>query len=356
MLALTLASGALAQDPRGVDPRAANPLAGQPLFVDPVEPSWKHWRSFQKRGKRHSASLMWRVAREPKFRWFGRFTHNVRKTVHAYTARARRQGALPLLAVLRHQGKECHSRYLAGGSAEDARTRRWYRKFARAVGSRRVVIAFEPDSLGTVECLARSRRKARYRLLRYGVERLAALPNATVYIEAGASDWQSAARMARKLRRVGVAKVRGFMLNVTHFDWTAANVRYGRELSRRLGGKHFIVNTSANGRGPVHYRRRIGGRRRRVNVFCHPLYRGLGPPPTTQTGDLLADGYLWISRPGYSSGKCNGGPLPIGKWWPKRALALAKNATSRLSPPAGTRYGFRRGELSLRQVAGDQLP
>ena len=58
-------------------------------------------------------------------------------------------------------------------------------------------------------------------MLRYGVDVLSKLPNATVYIEAGASDWESPARTAKLLRQVGVAKVRGFMLNVTHYDWTA---------------------------------------------------------------------------------------------------------------------------------------
>ncbi|CAN5594240.1 glycoside hydrolase family 6 protein [soil metagenome] len=354
-LAATLAPSALAQDYRGVSPAAPNPLAGERLFVDPFEPSQRHWRSFRNRGKRGSAAAMWKVAREPKFRWFGRFTHNVSKTVRAYTGRARRQGSVALMSVMRHQGKACHSRYLAGGRAEDARTRRWYRKFARAVGSKRVVIAFEPDSLGTVECLAPHWREARYELLRYGVERLAALPNATVYIEAGASDWISARRMASRLRRAGVAKVRGFMLNVTHFDWTRNNVRYGRELSRRLGGKHFIVNTAANGRGPVHYRKRFGGRNRRVNVWCHPLYRGLGRAPTTQTAHPAADAYLWISRPGYSSGACNGGPKRAGDWWPRRALALVRWATDWLGPRRSLRFGHSRGKLSLRDVAGDQL-
>lgn len=342
-------------DPQAVSPSAPNPLEGQPFFVDPVEPSWKHWRSFRNRGKTGLAARMRTIAEQPKFRWFGRFNHNVAKTVHAYIGRARARNQVALMTVMRHQGRECHSRYLGGGAAEDAKTRRWYRKFARAVGSRRVVIAFEPDSLGTIECLARHRRQARYDLLRYGVERLARLPNATVYIEAGASDWQSAKRMAGKLRRVGVAKVRGFMLNVTHHDWTLNNVRFGDQVSRRLGGKHFIVNTASNGRGPVYYRKRIGGRNRRVTVWCHPLLRGLGPPPTTDTASSQADAYLWISRPGYSSGACNGGPPRAGDWWPKRALSMSRWATTWVRPPRGTRWGHRRGMLSLRNVAGDQL-
>ena len=117
-----------------------------------------------------------------------------------------------------------------------------------------MVIAFEPDSLGTIDCLARSRRDDRLRLLRYGVSALAKLPNATIYLEAGASDWENAKRTAKQLRAIGIAKVRGFMLNATHYDWTKANIRHGLAISRRVGGKHFIINTAENGRGPVHYK------------------------------------------------------------------------------------------------------
>jgi cellulase/cellobiase CelA1 len=88
------------------------------------------------------------------------------------------------------------------------------------------------------------------------------------------------------------------------------------------------------------------------NVWCHPLRRGLGPPPTTATHHPKLDGYIWINRPGYSGGSCNGGPLPVGSWWPERALELARYATHWISPPDGTRFGlFRR--YSIRELAGD---
>ena len=141
------------------------------------------------------------------------------------------------------------------------------------IGNDRVVIAFEPDSLGTIDCLARSRRDDRLRLLAHGVDVLSKNPNATIYIEAGASDWESARRTAKQLRAVGVSKVRGFMLNATHYDWTAANIQHGLEISRLTGGKHFIVNTAENGRGPVHYKANNG---RRITVWCNPGRRGLG--------------------------------------------------------------------------------
>ncbi len=78
---------------------------------------------------------------------------------------------------------------------------------------------------------------------------LSQLPNATIYLEAGASDWEPAKRTAKQLRFIGIDKVRGFMLNVTHHDWTRSNIQHGLDISRRVGGKPFVINTSYNGRG-----------------------------------------------------------------------------------------------------------
>jgi endoglucanase len=95
-----------------------------------------------------------------------------------------------------------------------------------------------------------------------------------------------------------------------------------------------VISTSFNGRGPVHSWQMIAGHRRRVNVWCHPPRRGLGPAPTTGTANRKADAYLWIGRPGYSAGACNGGPLPVGTWWPARALMYARYATNWVFPPS----------------------
>lgn len=112
------------------------------------------------------------------------------------------------------------------------------------------------------------------------------------------------------------------------------------------GGKHFVVSTSFNGHGPVHFNR--GGRR--INVWCHPLRRGLGPKPSTDTlRPDRVDAYLWIGRPGFSGGSCNGGPLPVGSWWGQRAVMLSNYATEWVRPPAGTKNGWR-NRYSLRQL------
>jgi endoglucanase len=342
-------------DPRGVTPGSPNPLQGLTFFVDPTEPAWMKWRSFKRRGMNYSAGLIWKVAGQPRFRWFGRWTRPRMKTkVRQFLncVKVLQPGAVPLMTVMRHQGKACHKRYTAGGRREDARTRKWYRKFAAAVGSARVVIAFEPDSLGTIDCLKRSRRKARMKLLAYGVKVMSRLPNATVYLEGGASDWESAKRTAWQLRSIGIRRVRGFMLNVTHYAWTASNIKHGLQISRLTGGKPFIISTAFNGRGPVHYRRYSGRHQWRViNVWCHPLKRGLGPTPTTRTHHPKVDAYLWIGRPGYSGGSCNGGPLPVGSFWTERALMFGQYATNWIRPPSGTRNGHF-GRYSLAELGG----
>jgi endoglucanase len=365
-LAIAAPTAAAQLDPRGVDPLSPNPLVGAQWFVDKTwAPQYDQYQRYARRGQAGNATLMAKIALQPQFKWFGRWNQDDKGGTYGaarnYVERVQEEqpGSVPQIAILRHQGKACHKRYTAGGVAEDQRTMRWYEQFAAGIGDARVVIGFEPDSLGTIDCLAPSRRKARLDMLRHGVDVLSKLPNATIYVEAGASDWEPAARTAKQLNYIGVHKVRGFMLNVTHEDWTAANVRHGLEISRLTGGKHFIVNTSDNGRGPVHYRRWISRKPkiwRRVTVWCHPLKRGLGPAPTA-TPSLRpdkVDGYFYIGRPGYSGGSCNGGPLPIGSWFEGRALDMARNATEWVSQPPGYVNGWPSGSYTARQLAGDQ--
>ena len=331
-------------DPRGTNPGSPNPLAGLSLYVNNInDDPYDDMVAFRRRGQHGNADLMARIATRPRGVWFGRFTRpnfadKVRNFINC--AQWMQPGSVPQMVVMRHIGQQCNPRYTAGGVAEDNRTMRWYDEFARNVGDARVIIAFEPDSIGTIDCLAKHRRAARKLVLRYGVDVMSKLPNASVYLEATASDWKSPAWTARMLRYLGVHKVRGFMVNVTHFDWTMNNIRYGYQVSRRIGGKPFVVSTSYNGRGPVHYRTRVGGRIRRINVFCNVRYRGLGPVPTTNTGFAKVDAFLWLNRPGISgAGSCNGAPKD-GVWWPARAMMYARYATDWLRPAPGTKHGF----------------
>jgi endoglucanase len=322
------------------------------------------WAKWKRAGETDKANTIWKLAREPRFRWFGKFTApRMQKKIRGYLDRVQcdQPGTVPLMVVMRHQGKGCSGTYRAGGEAEDRRTMSWYDDFVQAVGDARVVIAFEPDSLGTVDCLAYDRRKARLDVLRYGVNVLSRLPNATIYLEAGASDWEPAARTAKQLRYIGINKVRGFMLNVTHHDWTRANIQHGLEISRMVGGKHFIINTSYNGRGPLHYRSGSTGRSTsgaRSTCGATPACAAWARRPRRQTANPLVDAYMYINRPGYSAGSCNGGPLRWAPGGPERALMYASTRPTgcprRPAPSTGssctTRSAARRVRLSRAHV------
>ena len=321
-------------DWHAADPAAPNPLLNQNWYVDTVAaPAWRSYRTLKRAGKAHEADLMMKIARNPQFKWWGRWagSTNPHKALAWWLDRMDKQqpGAVPQLVVARHEGKKCSPTYQGGGPRGDAQYRKWIRHFAGTIGDRRVVIAFEPDSLGTVDCLAKSRRKARYEMLRYGVDVLSQLPNATIYLEGGASDWEQPKVVARKLRPIGVSKVRGFMVNATHKDYTKNNIQHCVDVSRLLGGKHCIINTSHNGNGPLHFRKWIDRSRhlwRTINVWCNPPNEALGPQPGTDTmRPDVVDSYMWIERPGYSNGTCNGGPK-TGAWWKERALLLARRA------------------------------
>jgi len=311
------------QNPGAGDP---NPLVGQKWWDQNTKwnLTWKSVYELLAAGRIEDATLVYKLAAQPQFRWWGQWEKPLTSKVKGSLASIDKTapGAVPLMVSMRHQGKACNSRYMAGGAAEDAAYKRWVDEFAGAIGDREVVIAFEPDSMGTIECLAKSRRSARLKMLAYGVDALSRLPRATVYIDAGASDWQGVPTMARKLRAVGVAKVRGFMLNATHQATNASNISYGEQLSRKLGGKHFIVNTSHNGNGPMYQRKGD----KRGTVWCNPPNAAAGVPPTTDTGHPLVDAFLWVERPGFSNGACNGGPPRVGDWWLERALQMARRA------------------------------
>ena len=329
MLLLAATSPGLA---RGAAPDDPNPLEGVTFYNDHESPAWLQWEAYRRTGQTSKADLIWRIAREPRAVWVGTFTRpNFNVKIRRIIDSAKAQGSVPIITVMRAEANSCAPGYTGGCSAEDAATRAWYDRLAQAIGADRVVIAFEPDSLGTIDCLVAGRRDDRLRLLRYGVNALTALPNATVYLEAGASDWEPARRTAAQLRQIGVAGARGFMLNTTHYDWTSANIKHGLQISRRTGGKPFVINTAQNGRGPVHYRR--GGRR--INIWCNPGLRGLGPPPTTATAHPKVDAYLWLNRPGYAQ-SCQGREI---EWYPPRALTYARFATDWERPPPGTRFG-----------------
>jgi endoglucanase len=120
-----------------------------------------------------------------------------------------------------------------------------------------------------------------------------------------------------------VSEIQGFFVNSTHFDWTSHEIRYGEEISRLTGGKHFVVNTAENGRGPLIPRNRV---KEGNEILCDPPGRGLGPLPTFNTGYPNVDAFAWIAYPGRSGGACRPGAPATGVFWPQLAVQLVRHA------------------------------
>lgn len=293
-----------------VSPNAAGDvLARVRLFVNPSSPAARQaaaWKS----ARPADAAKMRYIAEQPVAAWFGNWTANVRDAVNAVVSRASSENAVPVLVAYDIPHRDCGG-YSAGGASDIDAYAGWIRDFARGLSGRHAVVVLEPDAVAQSSCLAPAARGDRYAMLRGAVTTLEQA-GAFVYLDAGNAHWVSPSDMASRLRAAGIDQADGFSLNVSNFISTAENVAYGNELSRRLGGKHYVIDTGRNGAGGT-----------ADHQWCNPAGQSLGVAPTTHTGMGNVDALLWIKQPGESDGTCNGGPK-AGQWWPEYALGLAQ--------------------------------
>lgn len=313
--ALFLAAGALAASPRiaiaadGSDP--VNPIARARFYVTPGTHAARQaadWR----RSRPQDAALMERIARQPQATWFGGWNRDVRADVDGLVSAAAAQGALPVLVAYNIPQRDC-GQHSAGGARGADGYRRWIRAFAAGIRNRAAVVILEPDATMVTDCLRPAAREERFRLLGEAVDVLKAA-GATVYVDGGSATYGRPEEMAARLRASGIARADGFALNVSNFIGTPRVIAAGEQLSRLLGGKHFVIDTSRNGAGTA-----------TGHDWCNAQGQALGAAPTTRTGHALVDAFLWIKHPGESDGTCNGGPQ-AGGWWADYALSLARRA------------------------------
>ena len=295
---------------------ATDPLAGAKFFVDPEDEA-------SMAAKRNRAISV--IADQPGAARFGAFSYpDASHAVSTFLARAQYEqpGTVPILTTYMLVDGHCGN--WSDPPGRQAAYHNWVEGLAQGIGDYRAVLAFEQDSLITAGCLSRHGLAVRMAELRDAINVLAAnCPNLVVYLDAGAADALSATRAAQLLKEAGVAKIQGFFLDATHFDWTSREIKYGQQISRLTGGKHFIVSTGESGKGPlVPPNRVLGGN----EVLCNPPGRGLGPKPTTNTGYRDVDAFVWLDNPGGSSGACVPGAPKAGVYWPQYALMLIKNA------------------------------
>ncbi|HWF24350.1 MAG TPA: glycoside hydrolase family 6 protein [Solirubrobacteraceae bacterium] len=320
---------AFARDPRnplglGADSRsAANPLAGARFFAD-------YFQSLPGR-----AALAWSasnplaaakvavIAREPNVQRFGAWNGAYPGwNVASYLNRAAAEdpGAVPMISTYRIVSGHCG--HWSDPPLAQAAYHTWITSLAEGIGSHPAVLFLEMDSLITAGCLSPAGVTVRMHELRDAISVLANDPHLVVYLDVGAADALPARYAAGLLRRAGIAHIQGFFLNSTHFDWTSREIRYGEQISRLVGGKHFVVNTAENGQGPLRPRHVA---RQGNEVLCDPVGRGLGPLPTASTGYAKVDAFAWIANPGVSGGQCRAGAPPSGAFWPALALELVRH-------------------------------
>jgi hypothetical protein len=306
---------------------AGNPLAGRPwgVYQGRGDQAWQPYAAATGTRKQ----LLAKIALRPKAKWFGAWIPNtqVADKVRAYVAasQAGNPEALVQLTLFAMKPWEHDACKRLPTAAEQASYADWTNRVADAIGDAHAAVVLQPD--GPFALCAPGGSTVPSSMIAASAQRLSALPNTSVYIEAGAADWPAAGRQGgvdaavRILVQGGIRSARGFALNGTHYSSTADEVARGAAIvaaleARGIPDKHFVVNTSSNGH-PFTFGSYTGADPDNAFVCktrSDPLARTcvtLGIPPTTAvadprwglpaaTRDLAAqhvDGYLWFGRP-----------------------------------------------------------
>ncbi|MFF0228510.1 glycoside hydrolase family 6 protein [Streptomyces sp. NPDC004629] len=301
------AGARITQQPKGTDP----------FWVNPDGNAARQVAAYEKDGKDAEADQIRKIAEQPTAEWIG--TENPEQEARGFTEAAAESDRTALLVLYNIPHRDC-GQYSQGGAADGDAYRAWIDGVARGIGDRAATVVLEPDAvLHLVNgCTPDEFHEERYDLLKGAIGKLKSLKNTKVYLDAGNAGWGHPDQIFEPLRWAGIDRADGFAVNVSNFYSTEDSLAYGKQLSAKVGDKHFVIDTSRNGNGPY-----TGGNP--DERWCNPPGRALGEPPTTKTADPLADAYLWIKRPGESDGECKGGPK-AGNWWPTYALNLAKSS------------------------------
>jgi endoglucanase len=283
---------------------------GLPFYDDPTNDATNY---YAQNPTAPGASLIAREGDTPTADWFGGWDSNITTAAASYVSAAANAKATPVLILYNIPDRDCGG-FSAGGAQDEASYESFVQGMANGIGNNNAVVIVEPDALAGIDCLSPSDQATRYDEINKAVAILKANPDTHVYIDAGHPGWQSAATSAQRLNMAGIAGADGFSLNISNFVSTPTDLAYGNQISALVGNKHFIVDTSRNGNGvPA------------GSAWCNPTGTALGQAPTSDTGDSLADAFIWAKGPWGSDGPCNGGPAAGADFW-SYAIQLAENS------------------------------
>ncbi len=295
----------------------AGPLSALRLYVSPYSPAAYQVAAWRSSGETANATALKQIAREPTATWLTG-AQRPQASAAALVRQSSQAGATAQIVLYDIPDRDC-SGFSGGGAASGSQYLAWVTQVARGLGNHAAIIILEPDAIdqAIAGCPNLSSPEARFAQMAKAVTILKHDHRAHVYIDAGNSSWLPIDRIVGPLYESGIQKADGFALNVANFQTTQASIAYGRALSNKIGGRHFVIDTSRNGNGPP-------SSAPGVNQWCNPPGRALGAKPTTNTGYPLVDAFLWIKYPGESDGQCGTGDPPAGEWWPAYGLQLAK--------------------------------
>ena len=309
------------------DENPTNPLAGR-LWGVYQGPQDQVWRPFTKATGSTRAALA-TIAERPRAKWYGGFVpdNRIRATASTYVADAQAGNpeTLAQMAVFRMKPWEGEACKRATTPAEAASYRTWIQELAAGIGSAHTLVVMQPDG---PFLLCAPDRAAKSELLTWATQTLSALPNTSVYIDAGAADWcengtaQESFRCAQILELSGIQYARGFALDSTHYAGPVENIDRGSEILALLdadgyGEKHFIVDTAKSGR-PTLWRDMVPATKKDLKNNARTCTTRtmkrcvtLGIPPTPRPADpqwglpepqrsiaaKSVDGFVWFGRP-----------------------------------------------------------
>jgi endoglucanase len=292
--------------------------AAPQLYVYPGNPLFASSAAARAKGHLAEAAQLWGVANTPSGIWAAGQVGEMRE-VKEVTLAAAQQREIPVVVAYNLPDRDACGRLSAGPRVSDTAYEAWIRQLATAIGSGSDIVIVEPDGLPDIirHCLSPAAAAQRYRLLRYAMRMLGALPHAQVYLDAGNPGMFASTRwLDGPLIRAGIRYGRGFSANVSNFQWTGLVTGWSQRLERSLGHNlQAVIDTSRNGNGPY-----TGPK---MPQWCNPPGRALGLAPRLNPGPAGVAGYLWIKDPGASDGPCNGGPA-AGQYWPQYAIGLYK--------------------------------
>lgn len=264
------------------------------FYVDPASQA-RQWVTANPNDYR-AASISASIASQASGKWFGEWSGAIASAVGAYTAAAQAAGKVPVLIAYNIPSRDCGS-YSAGGSAGGDAYKSWISAFAGAIGNRPAIVILEPDALMQLDCLpSDDDRSARLALLNYAVDQFAARASQTlVYLDAGHSAWKSPTDTATRLIGAGVARARGFALNVSNYRADSELESHGNAVMAQLqaqGGftRPYVIDTSRNGNGPLN------------SEWCDPAGRRIGLTSRVLTLGSGLEMKLWLKAPGEADG------------------------------------------------------